>query len=258
LPQAFLHGGQRQHQVADLAARLVDPHRAVQIACGDAARDRRRFANAGNQAAADDHCQHHASEQGEAEQRSHSDPGARNGGRALFFQGLVVGHGHAHQTVDGLPVGIVRRAQQAQVFGQCDLIRGREMGQKTARQQAEELFCRAVRGIQELLADGRCQRLGQPEGVASLVFLLQIGQTSEQRPTLRRLLGVGELEGHQIRLDDVVGRRQDVGDQILAAHDVAVDRAIDFDLTPRRFQRGQLACSLVAARSLNRRAMSLN
>ena len=51
------------------------------------------------------------------------------------------------------------------------------------------------------------------------------------QPGEPQLIGlVGELQHLEIRLDDVLGRRQDIADHVLAVDDLVVDGAIDLDL----------------------------
>jgi hypothetical protein len=48
----------------------------------------------------------------------------------------------------------------------------------------------------------------------------------DQASDVRRIRLVGELEHEQIGLDDVLGRRQHVGDEVLALDDLLVDGAV--------------------------------
>ncbi|PJO20549.1 hypothetical protein Y5A_024415 [Burkholderia glumae AU6208] len=75
----------------------------------------------------------------------------------------------------------------------------------------------------------RIERLLAPESIAIVIVLSQRGETVDQARLLRGVR-VEQLEAQQVRLDHVFGRRQDIGDQIVAQLDLLIQGAVDAQL----------------------------
>ena len=71
--------------------------------------------------------------------------------------------------------------------------------------------------------------VADPELVADVVLAPQRLAALDQVRHRRRVGGSLELQDEQVRLDDVLGRRQDVGDDVLALDDPLVDGAVHLD-----------------------------
>ncbi len=92
---------------------------------------------------------------------------------------------------------------------------------------------RHMRLLQENIAELVFQSFLQPEFVARIVFALQCLEAFNQGILLRCVGGAGDLQRDQVGFDDVLGRRQYVGDQILALNDALIDRAVDLEFVER-------------------------
>jgi len=70
----------------------------------------------------------------------------------------------------------------------------------------------------------------EPEFVAAVVVLAELGEPLLQPLDLIGILCPQGLQGHQIGLDDVFRGRQDIGNQVLAPDDLLIGRTCDLDL----------------------------
>jgi hypothetical protein len=84
-----------------------------------------------------------------------------------------------------------------------------------------------MRVVQEASLDALGQLLLKPELVACVVVRTQLSEPGKQGFALGPPVRIGQLQGRQVRLDDVVWWRQDVRDQVLVEDDALIIGAAD-------------------------------
>ena len=90
-----------------------------------------------------------------------------------------------------------------------------------------ECHGRGMRLRQQGLCDIGIEMLGTPELMARVVLGLQGLQAFDQLVLRAPVFGPHQLEGDQVGFEDVFGRRQHVGHQVLALHDALVHGPVD-------------------------------
>ncbi len=236
--QAQPHAVDGLQDLVELVAAAVVRHRRARVAGADAVERRADLVDAGDdglhQPAPHDH------EHGEGQrQPAHQHRGAHavdeggRGGLALRVLAPRGGHGELD------PVAVLGE-QGLQRVGQ-QLARGADVVAVQRGQQVavDHLVVRG-RGREGLVdqrrAHGARRQRARPVVVARVELLLALAQARLQQAHAGGVamgLRVDQLEHRQVALDDVQRRREDVGDDGLAAVDGLVQRAVDAHVLER-------------------------
>jgi hypothetical protein len=217
--------GHRIGHFADLVAATGEGHGPVVVAGRQAAHeaghglDRLDDATAHQRDPAPDHQQHQHARPG---QQGEGQLGLARGAR-LDRGGVVIGHDH--DLVDHGAMGLVGDVGPGQALAGALQVAGTNGGQDLLVDLAPERHGRRGRLVDQHRAHGRIDRRGLPIGVAGVVVLAQG----------RQLVGGGvhglgmgdQLGGHQVGLDHIERRGQDVGDDVLVVDDLAEQRTAD-------------------------------
>ena len=110
------------------------------------------------------------------------------------------------------------------------VIASRDRGHELLVHHIVEPLGRVVSGDQQRVARVAGREMVVPITVPVVKVALKAAQTLRNRVAGGGVLLRQHLQDRQVRLNRVFRRRQDVGDQVLALHDLLIERTADFRL----------------------------